>query len=67
MAAAAERNLTGRNLPESQLSSESRSLLSGVRDALTHGAAADILGPEWTQVRALLTDLSWQRPHRVYS
>jgi len=53
--------LTGRNLSESQLNSESRSLLSGVRDALTHGAAADVLGPEWTRVRTLLTDLSRQR------
>lgn len=53
--------LGGRYVSESQLNSESRSLLSGVRDALARGSAMDILGPEWTQVRALLADLSRQR------
>ena len=53
--------LSGRNLSESQLSSESRGLLSGVRDALIRGNATDVLGPEWSQVRGLLADLSRQR------
>jgi rsbT co-antagonist protein RsbR len=56
-----------RNLSESQLNSESRMLLSGIRDALMRGSATDILGAEWSQVRAVLGDLSRQRALNGFS
>jgi rsbT co-antagonist protein RsbR len=59
--------LSGRNVSESQLNSESRILLSGIRDAVMRGSATDILGSEWSQVRAVLGDLSRQRALNGFS
>jgi rsbT co-antagonist protein RsbR len=58
--------LAGRNLSETQLTTESRALLANIRDAALTGST-NIRGPEWSQVRSVLGDLSRDRANAGFN
>jgi rsbT co-antagonist protein RsbR len=53
--------LVGRNLPDAQLTADSRALLASIREATLNGAVPDARGPEWAQARSVLGELSRAR------
>ena len=50
--------LSGRNLPDNQLTTDCRAVLASIREANVNGAVTDVGGPEWAQARSVLAELA---------